>query len=665
MEPLTPSPRRHRWAAPRSGRCWPPVVFGARVPRALGARGERLRLPAVLPADPDRDLAAVHGQHTADLGRHKGVGLNALIGLVVGTALGVAMSFLLARFRLLNDLVTPLAIAAERDSDLRAGGGVQQHVLDHERGPAAADGHPRRLSSSSWSTWPEGLREVGPTAARTDALVRGHARSAILRKVRVPNAVPYLFTALKIAAPAAVITAFVSEYFGGSQNGLGAGSSASIAISKNAAAWAYVLGACLLGLTFYLIAVGLERVATPGGVGPAQPARDRVARRCANEGAMRPGIDLRSGPSPPGEGAAMKGNRFRFVIAGGWRRRSWARRAAATTATEAAPARRRRRAARLNGGGARRPTRSSCSCSGSSRPSSPATSPRRTRATTTDQCLDVDDHRGRRRHRAPAAARGRRGRLRLSWVPKALASREAGANIVDIAQVFQRSGTLQVSFKDKGITSPADFAGKTIGNWGFGNEYEIFAALAKAGWIRPRTSSLVQQQFDMLGLLSGDIDAAEAMTYNEYAQVLEAMNPDTGELYTPDDLNVVSYEDAGVGMLQDAIWADGGNLDDAAYRDIAVRSSRLRCRAGPTAGTTPGVPRHRRRQGLEARRQPPAVADERDQQADLAGREWRRLIDQAAWDRTVQIAMDTPNLEGATVLTAPPTDGAWTNDIVT
>ncbi len=160
----------------------------------------------------------------------------------------------------------------------------------------------------------------------------------------------------------------------------------------------------------------------------------------------------------------------------------------------------------------------------------------------------------------------------LSWVPKALASREAGANIVDIAQVFQRSGTLQVSFKDAGITSSADFAGKTIGNWGFGNEYEIFAALAKNGLDPASDVSLVQQQFDMLGLLSGDIDAAEAMTYNEYAQVLEAVNPDTGELYTPDELNVVSYEGEGVGMLQDAIWADAEKLaSDDAYRDIAVR----------------------------------------------------------------------------------------------
>ena len=160
----------------------------------------------------------------------------------------------------------------------------------------------------------------------------------------------------------------------------------------------------------------------------------------------------------------------------------------------------------------------------------------------------------------------------ISWVSKALASREAGANIVNIAQVFQRSGTLQVSFKDKNITKPEDFKGKKIGNWGYGNEFEIFAALTKAGLDPAKDVSLVQQQFDMVGLLSGDIDAAEAMTYNEYAQVLEAKNPATGALYTADDFNVVSYEEAGVGMLQDAIWASGERLaSDAAYADTAVK----------------------------------------------------------------------------------------------
>ena len=213
----------------------------------------------------------------------------------------------------------------------------------------------------------------------------------------------------------------------------------------------------------------------------------------------------------------------------------------------------------------------------------------------------------------------------ISWVPKALAEREAGAKVTDIAQIFQRSGTLQVSFKDAGITSAADFAGKKIGNWGFGNEYEIFAALSKEGLDPASDVTLIQQNFDMAGLLAGDIDAAEAMTYNEYAQVLEAVNPDTGELYTADDLNVVSYEDEGVGMLQDAIWADEERL---VRPRLLRRGDRVREGIDQGLGVLPRqrrvVPRHRGGQGFDARRDAPAVADERDQQAHLAGRGWRR-----------------------------------------
>jgi len=69
----------------------------------------------------------------------------------------------------------------------------------------------------------------------------------------------------------------------------------------------------------------------------------------------------------------------------------------------------------------------------------------------------------------------------IAWVPKALASREQGANITDIAQIFQRSGTLQVSFKDKRITSASALKGRKVGNWGFGNEFELFAGMTKAG----------------------------------------------------------------------------------------------------------------------------------------------------------------------------------------
>lgn len=159
----------------------------------------------------------------------------------------------------------------------------------------------------------------------------------------------------------------------------------------------------------------------------------------------------------------------------------------------------------------------------------------------------------------------------IAWVPKALASREQGAGIVDVAQVFQRSGTLQVSWADSGIKTPADLKGKKVGNWGFGNEYELFAGLTQAGLDPGKDVQLVQQQFDMQALLNREIDAAQAMTYNEYAQVLEAINPDTGELYKPEDFNVINWNDVGTAMYQDAIWASEERLSDPAYQDLTQR----------------------------------------------------------------------------------------------
>jgi len=255
----------------------------------------------------------------------------------------------------------------------------------------------------------------------------------------------------------------------------------------------------------------------------------------------------------------------------------------------------------------------------------------------------------------------------LSWVPKALASREAGANIVNIAQIFQRSGTLQVSFKDKNITSPADFAGKKIGNWGYGNEFEIFAALTQAG-IDPATGvELVQQQFDMAALLAGDIDAAEAMTYNEYAQVLEAVNPETGALYTADDFNVVSYEDEGVGMLQDAIWASGDRLaNEEGYRDTAVKfvAASIQgwafCRDNAQACADIVVSKGSK---LGASHQLWHMNEVNKLIWPAAG--GAGVIDSAAWDRTAKLAQETVNLEGSTVLTAAPDAESYTNDIVT
>ena len=254
----------------------------------------------------------------------------------------------------------------------------------------------------------------------------------------------------------------------------------------------------------------------------------------------------------------------------------------------------------------------------------------------------------------------------ISWVSKALAGREGGANIVNIAQIFQRSGTLQVSFKDKNITTPADFKGKKIGNWGYGNEFEIFAALTKAGLDPAKDVTLVQQQFDMAGLLAGDIDAAEAMTYNEYAQVLEAVNPATGALYTPEDFNVVSYEAEGVGMLQDAIWADGARLSDPAYVDTATKfvAASIQgwafCRDNTSAC----------RDIVVAKGSKLGASHQLWQMNEINKLIWPAgsgagMIDTAAWDRTVALSLEAKNLEGGTVLTKAPDAEAHTNDIVT
>jgi NitT/TauT family transport system permease protein len=190
-------------------------------------------------------------------------GTNALVGLLAGTMLGVAMSFVLSRFGFLNQLITPLAVALNAVPIF-----VLVAVLNNMY--SITSEIPRRFMVTLVVYFivlvnvAKGLTQVRSTHVE---LMRSYAASEfqILRKVRVPNAVPYLFTALKIAAPASVITAFVSEYFGGSQNGLGSRITSNIANSKNAAAWAYVLGACLLGLVFYIVSVVLENVTSRGG----------------------------------------------------------------------------------------------------------------------------------------------------------------------------------------------------------------------------------------------------------------------------------------------------------------------------------------------------------------------------------------------------------------
>lgn len=185
-----------------------------------------------------------------------------------------------------------------------------------------------------------------------------------------------------------------------------------------------------------------------------------------------------------------------------------------------------------------------------------------------DQCLDVEIIEGAVEIVPQQVLATGGAEFGLAWVPKALVSRDAGAGIVNIAQVFERSGTLEVSWADSGISEPADWAGKKVGNWGFGNEFELTAAINRFG---VADVELVGQDFSMSALLNNEIDAAEAMIYNEYAQVLEAVNPDTGELYQPSDLNVIDFNDVGTAMLQDSVWVNAEWIAEDGNEDIAER----------------------------------------------------------------------------------------------
>jgi NitT/TauT family transport system substrate-binding protein len=161
----------------------------------------------------------------------------------------------------------------------------------------------------------------------------------------------------------------------------------------------------------------------------------------------------------------------------------------------------------------------------------------------------------------------------IDWLPSLLATRDKGGDLVNIAQVFTRSGMTELTRKDSGIDDIAKMRGKKVGVWCCGNENELFAALRKND-IDPKKSSdvkIVNQPFDMNLFVSKQVDAAAAMTYNELAQVLETKNPDTGKPFQLADLNVIKLEDVGTGMLEDGIFVRGNWISDAGNQDVATR----------------------------------------------------------------------------------------------
>src|SRR5919199_2310144 len=168
---------------------------------------------------------------------------------------------------------------------------------------------------------------------------------------------------------------------------------------------------------------------------------------------------------------------------------------------------------------------------------------------------------------------GGQAQFGLDWLPSLMSSRDKGVNLVNIAQVFTRSGLTLITWKDTGLNAVGKMKGKTVANWLGGNEYEVFAALVKNGMdpVHQKGVKIFQQPFDMNLFLKRQVQAASAMTYNELAQVLETKNPKTGKLYTLDDMNVLKMQDQGTGMLEDGVFTTGKWIASSAHQDIAKR----------------------------------------------------------------------------------------------
>ena len=275
-----------------------------------------------------------------------------------------------------------------------------------------------------------------------------------------------------------------------------------------------------------------------------------------------------------------------------------------------------------------------------------------------DEGLDVDIRPGGPDIVPEQVVLGGQAEFGINWLDSTLATRDKGQNIVNIAQVFTRSGMTEVTWKDSGLDQITDLKGKKVGVWLGGNEHKLFAALNKNGIDPQKDAEIVAQPFDMELFLKRDIDAAAAMTYNELAQVLETKNPDTGELHSIDELNVMKMSDLGTGALEDGIFVREDWIEDGENRETADKFLQasfrgwIYCRDNPDAcvdivlknGPTLGEG-HQRWQMNEINKliwpAPNGIG----------------IMEAESWDITKEIALD------GKVISKPASDDAYRTDI--
>ena len=243
----------------------------------------------------------------------------------------------------------------------------------------------------------------------------------------------------------------------------------------------------------------------------------------------------------------------------------------------------------------------------------------------------------------------------VDWMPSALASREKGVPLVNIAQPFKKSGMMLTCRKDTGITKPEDFRGKTLGVWFFGNEYPFLAWMAKLGIPTDGSAQgvkVIKQGFNVDPLLQKQADCISTMTYNEYWQVIDAG-------IKPEDLIVFKYEDQGVATLEDGLYVLEKSLNDPAMTDKLARFLAASMKGWAWARTYPdeaaAIVLDNDTTGAQTEQHQTRMMGEINKLTEGSS----GILDAADYERTVQIL-----LSGGSdpVITKAPT-GAWSHAV--
>ncbi len=247
----------------------------------------------------------------------------------------------------------------------------------------------------------------------------------------------------------------------------------------------------------------------------------------------------------------------------------------------------------------------------------------------------------------------------LDWMPSALATREKGVPLVNIAQVFQKSGLMLTCRKDSGIKTPADFKGKTIGVWFGGNEYPFLNWMAKLGISTKGGAdgvTVLKQGFNVDPLLQKQAACISTMTYNEYGQVLDAG-------LKPDQLVVFKYEDEGVATLEDGVYTLEKNLKDPAMAEKLARFLKASMKGWDYAVAHPdegaAITLANDETGAQTEAHQKFMMGEIDK---LVGTNPKGTgyLDPAAYDRTIAILLSGKSDPAI----AKKPEGAWTHDVI-